>query len=62
MRIARLWMLSNNHKYNENTLVLWKWEPGRIKNIFVVFAYWRPREKQITIASNIFRILDGATI
>ena len=34
MRIARLWMLSNNHKYNENTLVLWKWEPGRIKNIF----------------------------
>ena len=27
-------MLSNNHKYNENTLVLLKWEPGRIKNIF----------------------------
>lgn len=34
MRIARLWMLSNNHKYNENTLVLWNWGPGRIKNIF----------------------------
>ena len=34
MRIARLWMLSNNHKYNENTLVLLKWEPGHIKNIF----------------------------